>query len=295
VISSTIAHTDFVKTLLVVPSLQLLVSGSSDKSVRFWDLSSPLSADGLPPVGSISAHSRPVESLAAYLDTTTSPPRLVLFTADTMGVLNVWDVVKDTTERSPIWRSTLRDELKHHRTRINEVVYGDGHLWSASADETIQLHAYPPPTDPKLKPSPPITHTTAFRAVLPVYLHPKLDSDAFPYLLGGTGDCIRVYDVSSLDEAEFIREVEGHWHDVTHLRTWIRESVDGTKRDVWVISASLDGTLRKWKLSELVSPQPLKSEEKKPATIKDTTQSENPLGLTEEEEKELAELMEDDV
>ena len=119
----------------------------------------------------------------------------------------------------------------------------------ASADETIQLHAYPPPTDPKLKPSPPITHTTAFRAVLPVHLHPKLDSDAFPYVLAGAGDCIRVYDISSLDEAEFIREVEGHWHDVTHLRTWIRESVDGTKRDVWAISASLDGTLRRWKLS----------------------------------------------
>ena len=40
VISSTLAHTDFVKTLLVrvVPSLQLLVSGSSDKSVRFWSV-----------------------------------------------------------------------------------------------------------------------------------------------------------------------------------------------------------------------------------------------------------------
>lgn len=38
VISSTLAHTDFVKTLLIVPSLQLLVSGSSDKSVRFWSV-----------------------------------------------------------------------------------------------------------------------------------------------------------------------------------------------------------------------------------------------------------------
>jgi hypothetical protein len=127
----------------------------------------------------------------------------------------------------------------------------------ASTDETIQLHAYPPPTDPKPKPAPPITHTTAFRAVLPLYLHPKLDSDAFPYLLSGAGDCIRVYDVSSVDEAEFIREVEGHWRDVTLLRMWIRESVDGTKRDVWVVSGSLDGTLRKWKLSGAGGVTPL--------------------------------------
>jgi WD40 repeat protein len=38
VISSTLAHSDFVKTLLVVPSLRLLVSGSSDRSVRFWSV-----------------------------------------------------------------------------------------------------------------------------------------------------------------------------------------------------------------------------------------------------------------
>ena len=104
------------------------------------------------------------------------------------------------------------------------------------------------PTDAKLKPYPPITHTIAFRAVLPIYFHPKLDSDAFPYLLAGSGDSIRVYDISSLDEAELIREVEGHWHDVTHLRTWLQESADG-REDVWIISGSLDSTLRKWKLS----------------------------------------------
>jgi len=120
---------------------------------------------------------------------------------------------------------------------------------SASTDETIRLHVYPPSTDTKSKPSPPITHRTAFRAVLPIYLHSKLDPDAFPYLLAGSGDCIRTYDVSSVDEVEFIGEVEGHWHDVTHLRIWIQQSADGTRRDVWVVSASLDGTLRKWKLS----------------------------------------------
>lgn len=46
-----------------------------------------------------------------------------------MGVIKVWDVVKDTTERRPIWRSTLRDELIH-RTKVNEIVYEDGQLWS---------------------------------------------------------------------------------------------------------------------------------------------------------------------
>lgn len=35
-ISTTAAHDDFVKTLLVVPSVKLLVSSSSDKIVKFW-------------------------------------------------------------------------------------------------------------------------------------------------------------------------------------------------------------------------------------------------------------------
>lgn len=185
-------------------------------------------------------------------------------------------------------------------------------LPSASADDTIEVHVYPPPTGSKPKPSPPITHTTAFRAVLPVYLHPELDSDAFPYLLAGSGDCIRVYDISSLDEVEFIREVEGHWHDVTHLRTWVQESVDGARRDVWVVSGSLDGTLRKWKLSgadgatptlvagsspilsELVNPPLPATREKESTTTKSSGQTQEALGLTEEEERELAELMGED-
>ena len=47
-----------------------------------------------------------------------------------MGVIKVWDVVKDLTDGPPIWRSTLRDDLRGHRTRVNEIVYGNGHLWS---------------------------------------------------------------------------------------------------------------------------------------------------------------------
>src|ERR1700722_13922670 len=36
IISSTIAHTDFVKCLFVFPALRLLISGGSDKVIKFW-------------------------------------------------------------------------------------------------------------------------------------------------------------------------------------------------------------------------------------------------------------------
>lgn len=41
-LSTTLAHIDFVKALIVIPSLKLLVTGSSDKDLRIWDLA-PLS------------------------------------------------------------------------------------------------------------------------------------------------------------------------------------------------------------------------------------------------------------
>ncbi|KAI0064690.1 WD40 repeat-like protein [Artomyces pyxidatus] len=294
-ISSTPAHSDFVKTLLVIPSLNLLISGSSDKSVRFWDLSSVSTSSQLPSLGSISSHTRPVESLDAYIPQKSGPEKVefVLFTANTMGVIKVWNMAKEGEGDRTIWRSTLRDELVHHRTRVNELIYGDGHLWTASTDDTIQVHPYPPPPS-KEKPYPQITHTTAFKAVLPLYLQPQLDAEAFPYILAGTGDVIHVYDISTLDEPEFVREVEGHWHDVTHLRLWSREAKDGKSRELWVISASLDGTIRRWKLSELLLPAGSELEAS-PATAPVEAPNKPILSaLTEEEERELAELMEDE-
>ena len=47
--------------------------------------------------------------------------------------------------------------------------------------------------------------------------------------------------------------------------------------------------------SDLVVPPPSMNEEKRDTKTNDTSQSDEPCGLTEEEERELAELMGDDV
>ncbi|TFY68242.1 hypothetical protein EVG20_g3634 [Dentipellis fragilis] len=287
-ISTTTAHTDFVKTLLVIPSLNLLVSGSSDKSVRFWDLSSPLSPNPLESVGSISSHTRPVQCLDAYVTPSGSDdaPEVTLFTADTMGVIKVWSLKKEGEGGRYRWKHTQKDEFTYHRTGVNEMVYGNGLLWTASTDESIRMHPYPP--TPGVKPYPPLTYTKAFKTLLSLPIQPQLDADAFPYVLGGSGDTIRICDVSSPEEPEFVKEVEGHWHDVTHLRLWLRDSDDKRRKEVWVISASLDTTLRRWKLAELLSPPAPQAEEKAIPIAKPQAA---PSGLTEEEERELAELM----
>ena len=119
----------------------------------------------------------------------------------------------------------------------------------ASTDETVQIHLHPAPAKPT-KPIPPITHPAAVKAILPLALTFLQE----PYLLTGAGDVIRVYDVSTPEELELIREVDAHWHDVTALRLWMRttpvEGGQGTLQvEPWIVSASLDGTIRKWRLS----------------------------------------------
>jgi len=107
---------------------------------------------------------------------------------------------------------------------------------------------------------------------------------------------IRTYDISSPLEPELLSEVDAHWHDVTALRLWMRRSIlDNGKTAVepWVVSTSLDGTIRKWRLADLLNPpkdKPLEVIEQKAVMEKVRDQPQ----LTEEEERELAELMDSD-
>ncbi|THV07875.1 WD40 repeat-like protein [Dendrothele bispora CBS 962.96] len=291
IISSTEAHSDFVKSLLVYPSLNLLVSGSSDKIVRFWDLTNALDGQPLQSVGSISSHTRPVECLDGQA---TGENSAELCTGDTMGIINLWTLTKEDTT-PPRWKSTLKNQYKHHRTKITEMIYGNGQLVTASLDETVQtLDISSTDANTKNPPTPTsIQHPTGVRCILSL----SLTTLAEPYLITGSGDVLRIYDVSSPKEPELISETDAHWHDVTAIRLWIRKNVaeDGTTRlEPWVVSTSLDETVRRWKLSELLTPKPKSVEHQKvskPPALEVAEQGSS--GLTAEEEAELAELMDD--
>jgi WD40 repeat protein len=125
----------------------------------------------------------------------------------------------------------------------------------ASADETVQvvLDKSMPMDDcsnPTTKPFKPLTHPVAVRAILPL----NLTNLSEPYLLTAAGDVLRIYDISTLDEPEYISEVDAHWHDITAVRLWMRKIFgdDGKARvEPWIITTSLDRTIRKWKLTGL--------------------------------------------
>ncbi|KAF4615494.1 hypothetical protein D9613_002900 [Agrocybe pediades] len=280
------AHTDFVKSFHVFPTLNLLVSGSSDKIVRFWDISEPENPAPLKSCGSISSHTRPVECLDGQA---LSDSSAILFTGDTMGVIKVWVLVKDSGS-PPRWNATLKDTIDHHRTRINDLVYKNGQLWTASADETVRIRLFNADNiaEKQGKEIKPITHPTAVRAILPL----SLTDLGEPYVITAAGDVLRTYDVSQLDEPELLSTVDAHWHDIVAIKLWVRKSKgeDGqTRVEPWIVTVSLDKTIRKWRLSELLNPPtpppPKAVEAEKPAP--------SPSLLTEEEERELAELMDD--
>jgi WD40 repeat protein len=81
-------------------------------------------------------------------------------------------------------------------------------------------------------------------------------------LCGAADQDIRVYDLSSTLEsasrssqthsagegrAKEISRIKGHWADVIDLDVWVKE-VEGGKKEAWVVSASLDETLRRWSM-----------------------------------------------
>ncbi|KAI9569051.1 WD40-repeat-containing domain protein [Boletus coccyginus] len=290
-ICSTVAHEDFVKCLFVLPIARLLVSSSSDKTIRFWDLTDVLER-GLTPAGSLSAHSRPVECMAGVAHSETS---VTLMTADTMGVIKIWKLERESGP-NPRWRSDLQDTLDCHRTRVTEILYGAGQIWTASSDETVQITSYPP--DPALTRSiPPLHHPLPVRAVLPFSLTPLAE----PYVVTAYGDVIRLYDLSTISEPEILGEIDAHWHDVTAVRLWMRTSKNEagqTRIEPWIISTSLDGTIRKWRYSELATSTPENPAcRAQPIVISPVPEpaGDAPTGeITEEEERELAELMGED-
>lgn len=80
--------------------------------------------------GSVSAHSRPVECLTGVAHSETS---VTLLTADTMGVIKIWKLERESGP-NPRWRSELQDTLNYHRTGVTEIHYGAGQIWTGNLE-----------------------------------------------------------------------------------------------------------------------------------------------------------------
>ena len=115
-------------------------------------------------------------------------------------------------------------------------------MFEASADESVKIYPYSSEEQggEKKRPIKPIQHPAGVKALLPLYI-PSLDET---HLFTASEDIIRSWDTSDLDDKiEQRNQIDGHWHDVTLLKVW------STSPDWYVMSASLDGTIRRWKVN----------------------------------------------
>lgn len=182
---------------------------------------------------------------------------------------------------------------------------------------------------PPLSPAVLIRHGDYVKSVLPLAFH--LNPEAIPLsssvvISGSADEDVRTFAASGDASADWklVRRQRGHWHEVEKLCLWTG-IVDEEGKDIqstpssWVISTGLDGSVRRWKLEELMVPlsaeevaEQTKEDEELAATQQSSTYSHvfddnadvakqgiegskkskgGPTGMTAEEEAELEDLM----
>jgi WD40 repeat protein len=125
-------HSDFVKSLTIIQipgTAPYLLTTSSDRTIRLWDLS-PLQTDdgGSAPISALplKEHTRPVDCAAWRVD---DSGQLAIWTADSMGIIKEWEIVGGKLKYVKDW--------KGHETSISCLHVAEDGLWSGKS-----LHVY---------------------------------------------------------------------------------------------------------------------------------------------------------
>ncbi|KAJ1988403.1 hypothetical protein H4R33_002444 [Dimargaris cristalligena] len=304
-------HSDFIKCLALVPGGRVyrspaggsakettpwLFSGSTDATIRQWDLRTGQCVRTFPKV-----HSRGIDDLVYDGSTNT------LFSASSDTTIRQWNIVTGQVVREFRGHHTSVHALclfPDYVSQINQrdlsyappapspktgtrVVPNDAdddddddtELWSCSADKDIKQWC--PRTGQCITT---LTHPNVVKSLTVTDAH---------VITGCRDENIRIWSKAT---GKCLKVLVGHFDEITGLAV-----IDQT-----IYSTSLDGTLRKWQISSILKvdglyyPKPSTDAEVVPGT----TQPENSTpansakpstsGMTEEEERELAELISDE-
>lgn len=270
-------HTDFVKCVLTLKlsGTELVVSGGADASVIVWNL------EYAEKLHVLKGHSRGILDLA--LDPTTYPPEVsvpkgrqeaVIFSAGSDRGIRQWRVGVEKAEQVEAGKPMLVHDTSVCCLRFDD----DEDLWTASADGTTKClsrsHGFLPDTT--------IQHGDYVRAV-------AIDEAGGFAITAGRSEDIKVWDRGSGD---LVHVYEGHYEEVTGL----------VMLEQRCVSVGIDATVRVWSLkSDDLRVARRKQEEDRKALLKgDITGESTAAGdpsvgsLTEEEARELEELMQDE-
>ncbi|PVI03938.1 WD40 repeat-like protein [Periconia macrospinosa] len=264
-------HSDFVKTLLLITlrdGKEMLVSGSADATIIVWDAASGAQLHKL------KGHTRGVLTLA--LDDLSHDPRTadtaVVFSAGSDREIRRWEIglahAAELTDDDP---SSSSSPIIRHETNIDALFFdSDGDLWTASADRTAKALSRARKWD----------EDSSFEH--PDYVRDVVVDDEGGWVVTACRDeHVRVWDRAS---GKLHHVFEGHYEEVTGLLL-----LEGQK----VVSVSIDGSVRQWSLKPRDLQEAIKiAEEESKGKVAETTKKEGLM--TEEEEAELAALLEED-
>ncbi|KAJ1878861.1 hypothetical protein H4R99_004857 [Coemansia sp. RSA 1722] len=281
-----VGHEDFVKCVVAHPVLPLVYSGSADKTIVVWKLPEDvqeLNAEGAPkeiaPFKVIKGwHTGQIYTMC--LD----PTAETLYSAGSDASIRAWDAMTGKAIEAAVNNNSDDNNWViprgQHKTNIFDIKATDTGLWTASADKTVIGWDLETCTADVV-----LEHNTVVNCVLPI---PQVGV----VVTGTNGGVIYVWRVNS-GTPGIIREIHAHTDDVTCLRVAGRV----------FYSSGLDETLRVWDIRDVVDfkdgleyvPKELAGLKKQEQAVS-TSSAKNANGhsvLTEEEERELAELMSD--
>ncbi|KAL9094154.1 MAG: hypothetical protein Q9165_003569 [Trypethelium subeluteriae] len=287
-----IGHNDFVKAVVCVQVAEqvLLVSGGADAQIIVWDVTSGAK------LHTLKGHTRGVLDLA--IDPLSADEfgrgaeNVRVFSAGSERDIRAWQIdaqspleidMKSLVSESGSSSSALDDSgtaLLVHETSVNRIFFPlsdtSGDFWTASSDKTAKH----------------IVRSRGWEADT-VLDHPDFVRDicydeASGYVVTACRDeGVRVWDPTS---GNLVHCFAGHFEEVTALVVLGR----GVGQAGEIVSVSIDGTIRRWGLGKEELQQAKEDAEKEQECA--LIQDEKPKAsmLTEEEERELAELMEDE-
>ncbi|KAF4187520.1 hypothetical protein CNMCM7927_003993 [Aspergillus lentulus] len=254
-------HTDFVRSVISssLRGQDLLISGGADAQILVFDIASRKR------LYTLKGHAKGVQDL--IMDPTSLDPEsksLVVFSAGSDREIRCFDITSGSQDL------TAMDPLLPHDTSVYKLFFdNDGDLWTASADKTAKC----------------LVREDGWKANLTLS-HPDFVRDVVVYEQGGwvitacRDEEVRVWNRST---GQLYHTFSGHFEEVTGLVL-----IGST-----VVSVSIDATIRQWSLR----PDDLRTavEKAKRSKAEEEESEHNPESmLTEEEERELAELMNED-
>ncbi|KAL8655263.1 MAG: hypothetical protein Q9226_003117 [Calogaya cf. arnoldii] len=269
-------HTDFVKCLKILRlgTTEIIISGGADASIIVWKLET---AERL---HVLKGHTRGILDLAVDPSTydhnnvhANGFQEAVVFSAGSDREIRRWRISLDKAEQMDPENPLLVHETSVYALHFDD----DGDLWTASADGTAKCLS----RFQNFQLDSTFQHDDYVRAV-------ALEEIGGYVVTAGRSEDVKVWDRGSGD---LIKIFDGHYEEVSGLVMLQQRCV----------SVGIDGTIRLWSLKreelENASAQHEKGVEIHEAAddISDTQQAEKGQqgGLTEEEERELDELMND--